>query len=116
MKSYKAALLPVLAATIFGCGEFVAPLAPPPDLSGVVSQLYAATATSDPLLLITRGSGSAYVYLPDGVRLYLQNARGGLRRVGLDALTSGAQVDVWTTGAEYRSAPPQYDARQVVVR
>ena len=116
MKLNRTPCLPILAAAFFACAGPVEPLPPPPDFSGVVNELRAATATSDAALVLTRADGNAVVHLPVGTRLYQQQTGGALSRIALEALTPGAHVDVWTTGIELRSLPPQYSARQVVVR
>jgi hypothetical protein len=116
MKPAHVRLVPVLVTAVLACGSPVEPLLPPPDFSAVVNELRVGSSTTAPALYVERTDGTAVVYLPDGTRIYQQRAGGALSTVGTDALMPGAQVDVWTTGVELRSLPPQYFARQVVLR
>ena len=116
MKPVSARLLPVLASAVLACGSLVEPLPAPPDFSGVVSELRAGANSPGPALVVDRPAGTAVVYLPETAHIYTRGAEGALSVVGADALSPGTQVDVWTTGIELRSLPPQYFARQVVRR
>ena len=116
MKSVRVCLLPALATAALACGTLVEPLPAPPDFSGVVNELRTGSSSTGPALVVERPDGTAVVYLPETARIYLRGGGGTLSAVGADALSPGTQVDVWTTGVELRSLPPQYVARQVVLR
>lgn len=109
-------LIPALAATFWACGSAVEPLAPPPSFSGVLSEVRAGAGGPPPALIIARTQGTAVVHLRDHVQLYRREPSRRLTDLELEDLTPGTTVDVWTTGIELRSLPPQYFGRQVVAR
>jgi hypothetical protein len=56
------------------------------------------------------------VHVSGATRFYRQAGNGELEPIDFYSLTPGTSVDVWTTGVELRSLPPQYGGRQVVAR
>jgi hypothetical protein len=112
-----ARLLPLLTAACLACGgPLVEPLAPPPDFAGVVKDLRGHIMEVPPALYVTRADGDVIVYLPSEARVYRCGFGGVQVPVALDVLTPGIHVQVWTTGVELRSLPPQYTARQIVAQ
>jgi hypothetical protein len=82
----------------------------------VVKDLRGNIMEAPPALYVTRTDGDAIVYLPSEARVYRRGLGGIHLPVGLDVLTPGIHVEVWTTGVELRSLPPQYTARQIVAQ
>ncbi|HEU4630250.1 MAG TPA: hypothetical protein VFS08_10940 [Gemmatimonadaceae bacterium] len=57
----------------------------------------------------------ATVHTTAGMPVYRETADGSLVPARLDQIEVGDLIRVWHTGVEYRSEPPQYDARQIVI-
>jgi hypothetical protein len=96
------------------CGSPTAPEDREPDFVGTVLDL---TMERSAHLLGHRAAGdTGVVRITADTRFYRRTRSGRLLSTDLQAMAVGSSVEVWTTGAEYRSLPPQYDGTQVVVR
>jgi hypothetical protein len=99
------------------CGEASGPEDRPADFSGIILALREQAASEHVLeTVVERSVGdTAIVRVTQTTRIYARLADGGLQSVDRQVLAAGDSVEVWTTGVEYRSLPPQYDGRQLVV-
>jgi hypothetical protein len=100
------------------CGLATGPEDRGADFSGVVLELESHPAPQyDFAFRIARMAGdTAIVRIGHATRVYEMAPDGGLRSTDAQTLMVGDTVDVWTTGGEFRSLPPQYDGTQVVIR
>jgi hypothetical protein len=112
MNSHSARFLLVAAAALLACDAVVEPLQGPPDFAGVVQELRSGAAGQ--ALVVALPDGDAVVHLSGDTRFYRRASTGALRPMDVQSLTPGTRVEVWTTGVELRSLPPQYFGRQVV--
>lgn len=130
---------PRLTAGLFvvalaGCQELTAPIADPPDFTGVVSQVsltgdhqgIALDSVNWSWTVDTTGvlhPYAAYVYvnsrgdtnhvLPTAV--FVENASGKVSEGSVDQLAVGQRVRVWDSGFVLTSDPPQCGAVQIVI-
>jgi hypothetical protein len=105
-----------LATIASACAPLTSPEDGPPDFSGVVLGVEPPSGAWRLNLRIERSSGdTAIVWIGGSTRLFAAGPDGTVQGMEPDELEVGASVDVWTTGVERRSLPPQYDATQVVV-
>jgi hypothetical protein len=105
-----AALMSIFAVA---CGSPTSPEDRAPDIVGTVLHL---TTERPPALLVDRSVGdTALVRIWVDTQFYSRMPDGRLLSSDLLATAVGDSLEVWTTGAEFRSLPPQYDATQVVV-
>jgi hypothetical protein len=111
-------VLAVVSLLGIACGVSTGPEDRGADFSGVVLELESHTAPQyDFAFRIARmGGDTAIVRIGHATRVYETAPDGGLRTTDAQALMVGDTVDVWTTGGEFRSLPPQYDGTQVVIR
>lgn len=106
-----------LAALASACALLTSPEDGPPDFSGAVLAVEPPSGAWRFNLRIERSSGdTAIVWIGGSTGLFVAGPDGRLQDMEPDQLEVGASVDVWTTGVERRSLPPQYDGTQVVVR
>ena len=117
------AALAALGSLASACGFLTppergtSPESGPPDFSGVVLALRSSSGASQFHLLVERSSGdSAVVRIGGGTRLFATTSGGELEKTDAGELVAGMPVDVWTTGVEFRSLPPQYAGTQIVLR
>lgn len=120
----------VVLGLLAGCSDGpTGPLASPADFEGVVGQV--RLSLPDPQLYVEQvtrpkdGSSAGDViihlhYADAGMTMehpaaVFQEGTAGIRPASTDGLMEGQRVQIWTTGEEARSLPPQYDARQIVV-
>ena len=104
----------LMSVFAIACGPATAPEDRAPDFVGTVLHL---TTGRSPSLLVDREVGdTALVRIWAGTRFYRSTDNGRLLATDVEAAAVGDSLEVWTTGVEYRSLPPQYDATQVVVR
>ena len=99
------------------CGDTSGPEDTPADFSGIILGLQDQASSEHALeTVVERSVGdTAVVRVMQTTRIYARLADGGLQSVDRHDLAAGDSVEVWTTGVEYRSLPPQYDGRQLVV-
>jgi hypothetical protein len=93
------------------CDSPMAPEARAPDFAGIVLAVNAGSSTH---LLVQRESGEAVVWIVDETRFYNKAPGGRVQSTDLQAIAIGDSAEVWTTGVELRSLPPQYYATQLV--
>lgn len=125
----------LFVAALAGCQELTAPIADPPDFTGVVdgaslegdsqeisvdslSWSYHAVDAPPSYAPPTRGGVHINSRFNGQVTLtavFLEDGSGRLTEASVDQLAVGQRVKVWTTGVEWRTDPPQYDAVQIVI-
>jgi hypothetical protein len=114
-RTLRRALGAVLVVTLAACGAATSPENRPPDFSGVVVGVQPPSGPSE-LVSIARAPGdTAVVRIGSETKLLLAASVGRLESVRPEFLTRSRSVDVWTSGIEYRSLPPQYEGTQLVV-
>jgi hypothetical protein len=107
----------ILALATAACRQSTAPERRPPDFDGVILAVLPPSGAWELNLRIERSAGdTAVVWVDQNTRLLLPTFEGKVEGARLDQLTPGTFVEVWTTGAEYRSLPPQYKGEQLVVQ
>jgi hypothetical protein len=111
-------VIAVASCIYVACGEPSAPEDRPPDFSGIMLELRDQVSPQYEVdVRIERTVGdTALVHVSETTRVYETLPDGGLQSAAAGSLAIGDFVDVWTTGVEYRSLPPQYDGTQLVVR
>jgi hypothetical protein len=103
-----------LALVTAACNASTALENPDPDFDGVILALLPPSGAWELNLRIERSSGdTAIVWIARDTRVYLA-PDGKLQSTEPDRLARGMSVDVWTTGVEYRSLPPQYRGTKLV--
>lgn len=111
-------LLPHCAVLSFVCGGSGLLDPSSPDLTGTVEGVTGPVGTQ--LSILVNGvAGSAsrrvVVHISSRRPVFVQRPSGSLRRTSWESVAVGASVQVWGTGVESRSLPPQWDALQIVV-
>ncbi len=84
----------------------------PPDFSGIVLEVRDQVSS---FLMERTVRGRAVVHVSQTTRVYSRLSDGSLQLVGPMTVANGDSVEVWTTGVELRSLPPQYYGIQLVV-
>jgi hypothetical protein len=120
----------LFVAALAGCQELTAPIADPPDFTGVVVGEgdrgigLDSVNWSHPIVDAPPGyvrPTEAIVNVNsrlNGVILtavFVEDGSGKLAEGSVDQLAIGQRVKVWTTDFVWRTLPPQYDAVQIVI-
>ena len=110
-------LIAILALAAGGCRLSTAPESRPPDFDGMILAVLPPSGARQLNLRIERSAGdTAIVWVDQDTRLLAATFEGKVEGARVDQLKPAMFVDVWTTGAEYRSLPPQYKGTQLVVQ
>jgi hypothetical protein len=107
----------VVAGLCVGCGDVSSPEGRLSDFSGIIVEVADQPISNHQSAVhVKRTAGdTAVVRAMRRTRIYARLAGSRLRSIGWRNLAIGDSVEVWHTGAEYRSLPPQYDGIQLVI-
>jgi hypothetical protein len=121
----------LFVAALVGCQELTAPIADPPDFTGVVVGSPQLTGNYQGIELDSVSwswpvdtVGILYPYVAavsiysggdSPTAVFLEDGSGKLAAGSVDQLAVGQRVRVWTTGVVATSDPPQFDAVQIVI-
>lgn len=117
-----AALVTLLATA--ACQELVEPLADPPEFEGTVTHVSLDGLGSISVALSKALGGATFDRAGFNFRaaneapvaaMFVREGNGAAVEASIQDINVGDKVEIWTTGVEMRSDPPQYTATQIVI-